>query len=560
MKYVSPFLVAAAALGLSDAQVIDRQFIARVHGSQCSQVAEKVNVLKLAIEGAASASREPPSSLLDMQDLSVEGHSETCFVTFTGGDALRTEVAKESGVMYVEQDQIMKATVTPGSWGLDRIDQASGIDGDYSPAYTGAGVSVYVLDTGVNAAHQDLQGRVSYGADFINESSPSDQNGHGSHCSGTVAGTTYGVAKQAKIVGVKVLSGSGSGSNSGVINGINWAANNAPVPSVISMSLGGGKSQATDDAVTAAFNKGHIVTVAAGNDNANACNTSPAAAGGKGGVITVMATDRPTGTSDVRASYSSYGSCCDIFAPGSNIVSIWKGTSTATNTISGTSMATPHVAGVAAQLLQKNNMNRAAALAELFSISSKNTVSNPQSGSPNRMLQTPKNNGAPTTPPVATPTTPPVAAPTSVVLPTPAPTRPPTSATWTCPNSWYGTADGCDCECGRFDPDCNRSFTQLYCKGRAAFSNEICDYSTLTCVTTSMTTADTLAAGRTVDSYADKTAAPAAKDNTLLYVGLGAGCAFVALLVGAVVVSKRRAAATQADSAKASSVVAMPDL
>jgi hypothetical protein len=555
MKYVSPFLVAAAALGLSDAQVIDRQFIARVHGSQCSQMAEKVNVLKLAIEGAAATSREPLSRMLDMQDRSVEGHSETCFVAFTGSDALRAEVVKQSGVMYVEQDQIMTALVTPGSWGQDRIDQATGVNGDYSPDFTGAGVSVYVLDTGVNIDHQDLQGRASYGADFINESSPTDQNGHGSHCAGTVAGTTFGVAKQAKIVAVKVLSGSGSGSNVGVLNGINWAAQNAPVPSVISMSLGGGKSQATDDAVTAAFNKGHIVTVAAGNSNTNACSTSPAAAGGKGGVITVMATEKPSGNSDVRASYSSYGPCCDIFAPGSNIVSIWKGSSVATNTISGTSMATPHVAGVAAQLLQKYNMNRDAALAALFEISSKNTVSNPQSGSPNRMLQTPRNDGAPTPPP----SSPPVAAPTETVPPTPQPTKAPTSAIWTCPNTWFGSKDGCDCECGTFDPDCSGSYTELYCNGRAARSNEVCDFSTLKCVTTSMTTADTLAAGRTIEAYPDKTAAPAATNSTLLYAGVGAGCAFVALLVGAVVVSKRRSAA-RTETAKPTSVVALPDL
>jgi hypothetical protein len=552
MKYVSPFLVSAAALGLSDALVIDRQFIARVHGSRCSQVAEQVNVLKLAIEGAASASREAPPRMLDMKDLSAEGHSETCFVSFTGGNALRDEIAKQNGVMYVEQDQIMSTSVTPGSWGQDRIDQSTGIDGNYSPDYTGAGVSVYVLDTGVNVAHQDLQGRASFGADFIIESEPSDQNGHGSHVAGTVAGATYGVAKQAKIVAVKVLSGSGSGSNTGVINGIGWASANAPVPSVITMSLGGGKSQATDDAVTAAFNKGHIVTVAAGNDDVDACGTSPAAAGGKGGVITVMATDKPSGNSDVRAGYSSYGSCCDIFAPGSDIVSIWKGSSTATNTISGTSMATPHVAGVAAQLLQKHNMDRAAALAELFASSSKDTVSDPQPGSPNLMLQSPKWNGAPTPPP----TTPP---PTEFVPPTPRPTNPPTEPIWTCPNTWYGKEDGCDCECGIFDPDCGGSYDKLYCNGRAANSNEVCDFSTNKCVTTGMTAADTLAAGRTTEAFPNKTAAPTAKDNTLLFVGLGAGCAFVALLVGAVVVSKRRSA-TKADAAKATTVLAMPDL
>ncbi len=555
MKYVSPFLAAAAALGLSDAQVIDRQFIARVHGSRCSQVAEKANVLKLAIEGAASASREAPSGVLDMQDRNAEGHSETCFVSFTGGDALRAEIAKQSGVMYVEQDQIMSALAAPGSWGLDRIDQARGINGDYSPGYTGAGVRVYVLDTGVNILHQDLENRVSYGADFINENLRSDMNGHGSHVAGTVAGTIFGVAKAAEIVAVKVLSGSGSGSNSQVISGINWAAQNAPVPSVISMSLGGAKSQATDDAVTAAFNKGHIITVAAGNDDADACGTSPAAAGGKGGVITVMATDKPSGDSDVRASYSSYGPCCDIFAPGTNITSIWKGSTTDTKTISGTSMATPHVAGVAAQLLQKHNMDRAAALAELFATSSKNTVSihDHYTGSPNRMLQTPKFNGT-TVPPT-------VPVPTASGAPTTQPTKAPTSATWTCNPNWYsgGPGDGCDCECGRFDPDCSGNYTKLYCFGRAARSNEICDFSTLKCVNTTMTMDDTLAAGRTVEPFPDKTAVTAAKDSTLLYVGVGAGCAFVALLIGAIIISKRRSAA-KLEPAKTTSAISLPEL
>lgn len=171
-----------------------------------------------------------------------------------------------------------------------------------------------------------------------------DENGHGTHCSGTIAGSTYGVAKKAKIVGVKVLDASGSGTNSGVISGIQWVANNAASNSVLSMSLGGSYSSAVNSAVKSTVSKGVTVVVAAGNSDEDASNSSPAS---EPSAITVGAIDN----TDTRASFSNYGSLVDVFAPGVNVLSSWIGSTTATNTISGTSMATPHIAGLAAYLI-----------------------------------------------------------------------------------------------------------------------------------------------------------------------------------------------------------------
>jgi len=295
----------------------------------------------------------------------------------------------DPSVAYIEQDQMMYATPIEASgdqpsptWGLDRIDQRSGsLDGNYHYNFDGTGVTAYVVDTGVLNSHNEFGGRSTSGYDFVdNDNNATDCNGHGTHVAGTIAGASYGVAKNVNVVGVRVLGCNGSGSNSGVIQGINWVKNNASGPSVANMSLGGGASQATDDAVNAAVAAGITFVVAAGNDNSNACNYSPARAAD---AITVGS----TANGDSRSSFSNYGNCLDIYAPGSNITSAWYNSNSATNTISGTSMAAPHVAGVAALYLNENNSLSSSQVEGLLnSRSSSNKVTDAKAGSPNKML------------------------------------------------------------------------------------------------------------------------------------------------------------------------------
>ncbi len=252
-------------------------------------------------------------------------------------------------VASIEQDRTVSVVQTVGTqanptYGLDRINQRKlPLDAIYSYTTTASNITAYVIDTGILATHQDFGGRVTGpGFTAINDGrGSSDCNGHGTHVAGTVGGSTYGVAKGVKLVAVRVLGCDGSGTNSGVIAGVDWVAANAPAGSVANMSLGGGASSALDTAVTNAVNRGVVMVVAAGNDSSNACNYSPARAAA---AITVGATT----STDARASYSNFGSCVDVFAPGSNIPSAWYTSNTATNTISGTSMASPHVAGIAA--------------------------------------------------------------------------------------------------------------------------------------------------------------------------------------------------------------------
>jgi len=302
--------------------------------------------------------------------------------------------------IIVEPNGIMTTQAAPPSWGLDRIDQDS-LPLSRSPimeSHTGKGVRVYVIDTGLNSKHREFTGRAVLGGDFVNEADENDMNGHGSHCSGVATGSTYGIAKEATIIGVKVLSGSGSGSYDNVVNGINWAISNAGgVSSVFSLSLGGGKSATVDAAVRRASNAGHIVVVAAGNDNKDACGYSPAGTGGSaesGGVISVMSST----SEDSLSSFSNWGTCTDIIAPGSSITSAWKGGVGASNTISGTSMATPHVAGVAAVLLEKHNFNKMAAQNELMALRVAGKISGSFHGGPNGLLQVPTYTGQPTLP------------------------------------------------------------------------------------------------------------------------------------------------------------------
>ena len=285
-------------------------------------------------------------------------------------------------VKFVEEDGVMTADVTQNNppWGLDRIDQRNRpLSGTYTYNWTGSGVRVYVIDTGIRTTHTQFGGRASNVFDAFGGNGQ-DCNGHGTHVAGTVGGSTYGVAKSALLRGVRVLNCSGSGSTSGVISGVDWVRVNRINPAVANMSLGGGVSSALDTAVNNLANSGVAIAVAAGNSNANACNSSPARAAN---AITVGSTT----TTDARSSFSNFGTCLDLFAPGSGILSAWFSSDTATATLSGTSMASPHVAGVAALYKQANpSASTTTVRNAIVNNATTNVISNAGTGSPNRLL------------------------------------------------------------------------------------------------------------------------------------------------------------------------------
>ncbi len=314
----------------------------------------------------------------------------------TLSDSALAEVRSDPAVDYVEADGVVKATGDQSNptWGIDRIDQRNlPLSSSYHYDQTGSGVTAYIIDTGILSTHTQFSGRVASGYYSVG-SSTTDQNGHGTHVAGTVGGSTYGVAKGVTLVPVRVLDAQGSGTDSGVIAGINWVTSNHTTgPAVANMSLGGGASSSLDAAVNSSIADGVTYAVAAGNDNADASSYSPARVAN---AITVGSTTN----TDARSSFSNYGSIVDVFAPGSNITSSWYTSTTATNTISGTSMATPHVAGVAALYLAAHTSATPATVQSwITSNATTGVVTSPGTGSPNRLLYSLEGGTTPTDPP-----------------------------------------------------------------------------------------------------------------------------------------------------------------
>eukprot|EP01060_Flectonema_neradi_P036620 TRINITY_DN70_c0_g2_i3.p1 TRINITY_DN70_c0_g2~~TRINITY_DN70_c0_g2_i3.p1 ORF type:complete len:398 (+),score=103.71 TRINITY_DN70_c0_g2_i3:74-1267(+) len=300
-------------------------------------------------------------------------------------------------VTTADNDQMVQKLSCPNSqgeplsWGQKRTTTSSPEDVVASFAHDrswGTNVDAYVVDTGVRCTHNEFTNRCIWGTNTAGGSN-TDVNGHGTHCAGTIAGSTYGIAKSATVIAVKVLGDNGSGTTAGVIAGVEWVATNAKSRgrrSVANMSLGGGYSAASNNAVDAAVKEGTSFAVAAGNDNRDACNYSPASASDCVTVGSTALESRGNTPIDGRSTFSNYGTCVDIFAPGSSIIAAYASSDSAYATLSGTSMASPHVAGAMAVLLTSGSQTPSQIKSALDAMAGKDLVNNAGSGSPNKFL------------------------------------------------------------------------------------------------------------------------------------------------------------------------------
>lgn len=345
-----------------------------VSGSYIVMLDQKADKAKLAKEYGGKLKRTYSSAI---NGFSANGLSQTEAKQLAADPAVSKVVQNKKFHIDATQDN-------PPSWGLDRIDQTE-TAGDHAYTYpdsAGEGVTAYVIDTGVRVTHKEFEGRASSGFDAVdNDDSADDGNGHGTHVAGTIAGATFGVAKKAKIVAVRVLDDSGSGTTEQVVAGIDWVTAHHEGPSVANMSLGGGADPALDAAVQKAIVSGVTFAVAAGNESADASEGSPAR-------VPEAITVASSTVDDEQSSFSNYGQVVDIYAPGSDITSSWNDSDDATNTISGTSMATPHVVGAAAVYLAGHpDATPADVATALTNGATAGAISNATEGTPNKLLK-----------------------------------------------------------------------------------------------------------------------------------------------------------------------------
>jgi subtilisin family serine protease len=341
-------------------------------------------VVVLSGDRSAASTEATTQSVATSYDVSVRRTFSSAVDGFSAGmtEDQAKKLAGDSRVAFVQQNQKISVSQDNPPWGLDRLDQRDlPLDKRYDQPITANNVTVYVIDTGIYAAHHDFGGRASVGTDTVGDGKKGvDCHGHGSHVAGTIAGTKYGVAKRARVVAVRTMNCSGIGTTESVVAGIEWITAHAKKPAVVNMSLRGGPDPAMDAALKKSVAAGITYSVAAGNDSADACGGSP---GRVPEAITVGATEK----TDAKAAFSNFGTCVDLFAPGVNVESVGITGPDAKATLSGTSMATPHVTGgIALYLSQNPTAKPADVAAALTDAATPNKVGSPGTGSPNRLL------------------------------------------------------------------------------------------------------------------------------------------------------------------------------